>query len=61
VEGLSENELLELLQTFDIAIKELHATHDYRLGGLLRRFEERRTEIAAALTAQAAGRTSTRS
>ncbi|MFL5965448.1 MAG: hypothetical protein ACJ747_02720 [Gaiellaceae bacterium] len=61
MEGLSENELLELLQTFDIAIKELHATHDYRLGGLLRRFEERRTEIAAALTAQAAGRTSTRS
>ena len=56
MEGLSDVELLELLEIFEVAIAELRATRDEQVTELIRRLERRRGNVAATL----AGRTSLR-
>lgn len=50
--GLTDVELLELLETFAVAIDELEALNDEGVNGLLRRLQQRRREVAEALAAR---------
>jgi hypothetical protein len=46
--------LLNLLEMYEAAIRELRASRDQRLGDFLLRLERHRSEVVAALTAEQA-------
>jgi hypothetical protein len=54
VERLSRETLLNLLQMYETALRELQATDDQSVIGLIRRFQRRRSEVIAALSTQRA-------
>ena len=54
VERLSRETLLNLLQMYETALRELQATDDQSVIGLIRRFQRRRAEVIAALSTQRA-------
>ena len=49
---LNKQTLLGLLQLYETAIQELTALRDPKVAGLLRRMEEHRAEVIAALADQ---------
>jgi hypothetical protein len=51
--------LLNLLEMYEAAIRELRASRDQRLGDFLLRLEQHRSEVVAALTAKQAAAVST--
>lgn len=56
---MSPEMLLNLLEMYEAAIRELRASRDQRLGDFLLRLEQHRSEVVAALTAKQAAAVST--
>lgn len=54
MEQLSEATLLNLLNLYEGAIRELEALHDPGVAGLVHRMEEHRTDVIKALAAGSA-------
>ena len=52
LERLAVDALLGLLQMYETALKELRATRDQHVAGLMLRLERHRAEVIAALAAQ---------
>jgi hypothetical protein len=49
VERLKKEALLSLLAMYEVAIRDLEATNDRGVAGLIRRLERRRAEVISAL------------